>query len=371
MRTNEGQRLKRISLEELKIIDTTIRSAARPTYALIGDNLSAEGYAASKSSILRALKYMRSEYGAPQVTSRRTTNPNAGNVEYLLQYAKDWDFEPADVTTEDLKSLRFAKRFLEVSFNHPAAADLGEAYDKLVLLSGPDIQRAMSADEDGGSGDEIASDREPIGFSHVAEQKIKRLVWRHLLQAARKKKCVILHYSRDLAWSGRKREPTKVKPYALVNLGGTWYMLGSGEREVCDIQQYHLSRIEDVKITEEAFTLPDGFDLDEILTNTFQAFIGDYKNLVDVKIRFSPRVAPLVLDHKFHDRQTVEIDKHTEQLTLTFPVTDHGASPEWRFYHVRSWVLRWGADAEVLEPEELRNLIRSDLTQMLKQMEAG
>ena len=72
----------------------------------------------------------------------------------------------------------------------------------------------------------------------------------------------------------------------------------------------------------------------------------------EVSLRFSSAVAGRVQETRWHPSQVVEVEP--------------GGSLAWRatvagVVEIRSWILGWGADVEVLEPADLRAEIRSIL----------
>jgi predicted DNA-binding transcriptional regulator YafY len=85
------------------------------------------------------------------------------------------------------------------------------------------------------------------------------------------------------------------------------------------------------------------FDVDERVERGMGAFDG--KDAVEVELRFSPKVAPLILERPWHKRQ--EVTEHADGgITLKLRVTH---SPE-----LEGAVLRWAGDVEVVSPGKLR-----------------
>jgi predicted DNA-binding transcriptional regulator YafY len=73
-----------------------------------------------------------------------------------------------------------------------------------------------------------------------------------------------------------------------------------------------------------------------------------------VRVRFHGHSVGIVRDQSWFAGQQVTEEKDT--LLLSFPVTD--------YREVLGDILRFGADAEVLEPAELRDLIRETAASM-------
>ena len=68
---------------------------------------------------------------------------------------------------------------------------------------------------------------------------------------------------------------------------------------------------------------------------------------------------------RFHAEEERTVRKDG-QIEISFPVTPVGATPAWRYFHVRSWILSWGPDIEVLGPAELKQRVAADAQRMAK-----
>ncbi len=75
--------------------------------------------------------------------------------------------------------------------------------------------------------------------------------------------------------------------------------------------------------------------------------------MVRVVIRFSPEVAARVAETRWHPGQSTEREADG---SLVWSASVSG------LLEVRPWVLGWGADAEVLEPAELRDGVGAELS---------
>jgi len=130
-------------------------------------------------------------------------------------------------------------------------------------------------------------------------------------------------------------------PYALTFRKHAWYLVGRCETH----QEMHLlraSRIRSARRTGGSFVRPADFSVDRFFAQRWQVFGGEP---VTVRIRFSADVAPLIEELEWHPTQNLEAEAggglvFTAQIPL---------SPE-----LTAWVLSWGGECEVLEPQELR-----------------
>lgn len=137
-----------------------------------------------------------------------------------------------------------------------------------------------------------------------------------------------------------------IDPYALAFRRHSWYVLAHSP-EHGRVVQFKLARFRGARETGETFTRPDEFSVDRYFANSWEAWGGD--DTVRVRIRFSPALAEMIAETKRHPTQTVVSQPDG---SIIFEVTVSG------IVEIASWVMGYGKEAEVLEPESLREYIR-------------
>ena len=110
-----------------------------------------------------------------------------------------------------------------------------------------------------------------------------------------------------------------------------------------------VDRFEAVEVTEEEFEPPDHLSIDERLSNAFGI---SSEEPMDVVVRFTEEQAPYIRERIWHPSQELE-DLDDGRMVLRLRAGG--------FYEIKSWVLSFGAAAEVLEPEELRAAVREEM----------
>ena len=110
-----------------------------------------------------------------------------------------------------------------------------------------------------------------------------------------------------------------------------------------------VDRFESVEVTEEEFEPPDHLSVDERLSNAFGI---SSEEPMDVVVRFTEEQAPYIRERIWHPSQELE---ELEDGRVVLRLRAGG------FYEIKSWVLSFGAAAEVLEPEDLRAAVREEM----------
>jgi len=145
-----------------------------------------------------------------------------------------------------------------------------------------------------------------------------------------------------------KRETTrKVDPYKVWFFNGTLYLIGWCHVH-SEIRMFVLDRIRLLHVTDGRFIPPDDFDLESYLKDSFGVIRTDPERVV---IRFDPSLERFLKENIWHPSQQFSKDKDGS-LLLTMEV---GGLVE-----VMSWVLGFGRQAEVLEPEHLRKAVAGE-----------
>jgi predicted DNA-binding transcriptional regulator YafY len=113
-----------------------------------------------------------------------------------------------------------------------------------------------------------------------------------------------------------------------------------------------------VTLSKKHFTVQKAFSFDTYIAQTFdQVHDSETSN---VAIRFSPFQSQWIREHQWHPSQ--EIDELKDgSLLLKMQVGALDA--------VKRWVMRYGSEAEVLEPQELREMIKYELLATAKMYE--
>lgn len=116
---------------------------------------------------------------------------------------------------------------------------------------------------------------------------------------------------------------------------------------------FKIERVERIELLKERYTIPADFNPNAMLAQAWGIWFTDEEPL-EIKLRFSARVAARVKETRWHPTEQV-----TEQPDGSLLWSASIAEPR----EMLPWVRGWGADVEVLEPEELRETILNELMQ--------
>ena len=174
--------------------------------------------------------------------------------------------------------------------------------------------------------------------------------WYDLSEAVAHRRSVIMEYyvqSRD------EMTKRKVDPLGLVYYTDHWNLIAYDHLRD-DIRNYRLDSIHSMDVVSERFTPPEGFDLEEHLKER-----GTSPKNIRIVIRFAPQM------YRWARRSIpaeIEEERETEDGTM---VTFYFENLD----YVARWLLRYGTQAHVLEPESLRESVRREAQALARQYE--
>lgn len=244
---------------------------------------------------------------------------------------------------------RFTLRPIHFSLQEAAALYLAALLlDKVSDEPNPFVARALVA----------LADALPAEVGHVIHEMVSDRLGEEASPFARAFEIVTLGWA-----TGRKvrmhyrslrsedvRE-TVLEPYLVVP---SWpshaiYVIGYASH-AGKVRTFKMERILDAELLQERFSVPEGFDGASLLRSAWGVMWGE--DTEEVVLRFSPNVARRVKEGRWHKTQELK-DCDDGGCIVRFRVAHPG--------EMRSWILGWGADCEVLAPESLRASVANAL----------
>jgi len=303
-------------------LDRQIRAGLHPNCSSF-----AKAWGYTRKTVQRDITYLKASLGAP--------------VEY--DYHKkgyyysdpDWTMPGLKLTEGELFLLLTAERMAEQYDGTPLAASLESLYQKI-----------RSALPDNITLEPSYFSTEKISFFAPRARRISQKVWVTLFKALRRNYLVRIRYGKV----GETIEERLVEPLHMACIEGEWYLIAYCRKRE-NIRQFALSRMESARQQRKKFE-PREFNAEEFFKNRFGRYIGDSGEQYHIVVRFKREAASWVLEHTWHPKQKVEKLKDGS-ITLSFPAP--------ALYEIKRWVLQWGADAEVLQPKQLRDAIKKEV----------
>jgi predicted DNA-binding transcriptional regulator YafY len=271
--------------------------------------------------------------GFPVVSERRDNN------KVYYRFLDSFKLGDIPFTTDEILALAFGEdllRTLEGTVFH-------------------DSIRSALAKIRAGLGDELASFLDHLADSfRVLPGPHKRYADSREAIEALNQAVLARHTVRMRYRTGRTGEESSrdLDPYHVWYQRGSLYVIGHDHRSD-DIRTFAVDRILSLETTERRFEIDPDFDFEAKMASGFGVVA---EPATCVRIRFAKPWVQYVREHSWHDSQKLS-DEDDGRLLLELQV---GTTHE-----LRSWILSFGAGAEVLEPESLRKEVRDALAEAL------
>ena len=287
-----------------------------------GDHPNCQGLAmeleVSAKTVMRDLEFMRDRLGLPLEYDA---------VKHGFYYtAAVRDFPVMKISQGEVAALLLAQKSLEqfrgTTFERPLAGafrKLSRSLGGYMEVAWHELACALSVRSSG------------TGLADV-------LVFDALAKAVTEGAEVALVYHK---LGGENEETRTVQPYHLGCIENQWYLFGhDGSRGA--VRTFALPRIRSVERTGVKFRRPKNFSLAKMLEGSFAVFEGGSAS--KVRVRFTGVAERLIGERVWHATQKLSRDSRGLVLEMRA-----GLSPD-----LRQWLLGWGGEAEVLEPDQLR-----------------
>jgi len=248
---------------------------------------------------------------------------------------------PAPFTLTELMSLYFYKDLVRVFKGTPFHDSIDSVFKKIQSTLPPQALRYL---------DQMQSVFH-VGIKPYKDYAQFRNILTQVNQAAMERRQVEMVYH-----SLHRKEKTlrKVDPYKVWFYDGTIYLIGLCHlRE--EVRMFVLDRVKMLKITDERFMIPNDFSLDDFMRDSFKVM---HDELYTVKVRISPGWARWVSEKIWHESQkTKKMPDGSMEMIFQVAGLDE----------IKRWILSFGPEAFVLEPEKLKEMVHKDLSRNLAQ----
>ena len=155
-------------------------------------------------------------------------------------------------------------------------------------------------------------------------------------------------YTRALPTDGIVLEPYFVKIFKQL-----WYVIGLNVKDG-QIKTYSLDRMSNLNLLQDLFDMPENVNPSEFFKDCF-GIITNQNSAKRIVLRVEPTQAKYFRALPLHSSQQEEVHDNYSIFTYRMRIT----------YDLKEELMSHGATIEVLEPQELKTLIRTELQQAL------
>ncbi len=315
----------------LLFIDKKIREGRYPNCSSL-----AEEWEVSRKTIQRDLDYLRYQLDAP--------------IEYSAQHRgyfyteEQYQLPAMDIKDSDLLAVYMAEKLLVQYEGTPIYESLCSVFKK--------IEQSLP----------YKYPVDPLSYQSKFtiippfSTHVDPAIWELVVECLRKSQQIEILYKTP----GKKPEKRVINPYHSVRFEGDWYLVGHCYLRN-EVRTFSFSRVKSAQKTGGGFTTPGDFDFKKLSGSHFGVHWAD-KDLEQVKIRFSSRISEYILERTWHPTQSIKKCKNGDViLSLT---VNH-------YLELKRWVLSWGDDATILEPENFANDIHETLSKSINKYKRG
>ena len=256
-----------------------------------------------------------------------TSDWHEGQKQYLF-LTRFKDVPPISFTLQELMTLALLRSQLDLLNGTPFLEDMQSVFRKVNSVLPPRLAAHM---------ERIAEVAHPLlqGKRDYSKSAQALGVIRHALLH---QQSISISYRS----TGRGAPSSyRIDPYTLLFQKGGIYLLGFAHNRQA-LRTFAVERILAVEPGRERFEIPEGFHAGQALEGAF-GIVAEPP--MEVKIRFSPGIAHAIRDRVWHASQSVA-EEADGGVLLSFRA---GGKME-----ILSWLLSYGAHAELLAPAELR-----------------
>jgi len=156
----------------------------------------------------------------------------------------------------------------------------------------------------------------------------------------------------------KKAEPTsfKIAPYCLKVFKQRWYVLAESQYEDHRLLVYSLDRFINLERTDEKYTIPEDYSIDDSFRNIYGVSCTDKKSEF-VKLKVAASQVPFLRSLPLHSTQKEVETKDDYSIFELFLV------PTYELMHE---IMSHGADWEVLSPQWVREEIKEEVKKLNK-----
>ena len=286
----------------------------------------------SRSTIMRDIEFLKDRYNAPIEYSKEHKGWYLSDPTFMINSML--------LTEGELFAVHTIVPLMEQYKNTPLESTFKSIISKMMdlLPSKVEIDSPMNTKD--------------VYFIKDPLPEISEKIFNSVFKAIRQNKSIEFGYR-----SISKKEYTKRKfdPYKVLCQKGNWYVIG-----FCHLHNrfnvYCLSRMKDLIILKNKFSVKDDFDINHHIDTDFGIWNSD-KEPVKIELVFDSSVNTYILERTWHVNQECYQQKD-DSVYLSFMSNQIEET-----FH---WLLSFGSHVKVLNPPELKQKLKEEIKLMKK-----
>ncbi|OHX65878.1 helix-turn-helix transcriptional regulator [Flammeovirga pacifica] len=324
----------KLSFLRYLLIDRCIRSKQNPypSKMYLLDKCRDEFGVNSPSTIEKDLQALRQEFDAPIVYSKKFDGYSYSDPQYKLL--------GVTLTEEHLEALNFVETFLDEFKALPVLSNFSDAVDK--VLDGLDITKTFNNDKQ----------KKFENFIHL-EKKIYSKgdqLFSSLIDSTKNHEVIQIQYKK---FDTNDIETYDFHPYFIKEYKGLWYITGYAENRKA-IRTLGIDRIIDLQLLPDTpFHIEKEFDRDAYFKHCIGVTLKGKPQ--EIRLLVSKLAANYFKTSKIHDSQEI-INEEEDGVEIHLKLVDNN--------ELRSIILSWGSQIEVLAPFSLRKWMAEEIKKL-------
>lgn len=252
-------------------------------------------------------------------------------ISNFMQYPMDWDDD--EFNAFQFLPVLLAEQYQTTAFN--------TAYEKVMATHVAEQRKRKKA---------ISEFSKVIRNGKPIEDTKHDDIFSQIIDAVLSRRSIEAVYHTQ---SRNKTTKRVIDPYFLIPRDNRLYVIGFCHKKK-EVRTFRLNRFRDVKILDHTFT-SDHIHLEKYLQSTWSVIRGDKE--IHFKVKFSQNVARYIKEEEYNVKPKL---KELSDGSLLFEVT---LNDDFEFIQ---WVMKYGPDAEILEPIEYRQRLKETLKQWIE-----
>ncbi len=327
--TVKTERAYKLRLDRMAFIDGKIKRGMKRK-KLVSSAALAKEYEISRKTIIRDISYMRDMLDAPLEYDKHNHGWYYTESSFKLQHIS--------LSESDLFAMCIAEKVLEQYEGTPIYNSLRSIFEKITSSLPPQATAILP---------EFASGVSMISFPAV---ETDGETWKVIFDALKANHTLRIQYQKP---TDKQPAWRTIDPYHAVNHHGFWYIMGKCHNSDTT-KTFNLARIKKAKPTNNGFSVPDDFDAEKLLRESFDMYLG--REAKTVKVQFLPKAVPYIKERVWHPTQSIEERKDGSIIFAAEVNNLTGIIP---------WIFSWGSNARILAPKELIDEFRNLLNKLV------